>query len=73
MYCPVWRNKSVSYYRGLDRQQMIDIGWTFPWLAFPCLMNISNNKNLQWHLDADEYPRILNGIANECLKDFRWK
>ena len=67
------RNKSVSCYKGLDNQQMIDIDCTFPWFACPCLTNISNNKTIQWHLNANEYPRILNGIASEWLKKFHWK
>ena len=64
---------SASCYRGLDNQQMIDIDCTFPWFAFPCLTNISNNKTLQWHLNANEYSRILNGIASECLRERHWK
>ena len=51
---------------------MIDIDCTFRWFAFPCLTNISNNKTLQWHSDANEYPRNLNGIASERLKEFHW-
>ena len=37
------------------------------------LTNITNNKTIQWYLNANEYPRILNGIASECLKEFHWK
>ena len=73
IYCPVWRNNSVSCYKGSDNQQMIDIDCTCRWFAFPCLTNISDNKTQQWHLNTNEYPRILNGIASEWLTEFHWK
>ena len=69
----MWRNKSDSCYKGLDNLQMIGIDYTFTLFAFPCSTNISNYKTLHLQLHANEYTRILNGIASECLKEFYWK